>query len=374
MDQKNCPECIVDHKADFKIAIPIAVFFIFIFVYLQKTEVLNLLDSSKFNYSTAFFIGVIASLSSCVAVVGGLVLSISTNFALKNEKYKSQLLFHVFRLISFFVFGGMIGAFGLIFKLGIYGNFILNVLIAIVLIILGINLLQIFPQIKKIQPTLPNFLRERIQNLKNLNSTLTPALLGAATFFLPCGFTQSMQLYTLTSGGFLNGALTMFIFSVGTLPVLAFLSIGSVRLSKSKNVGIFFKSAGLVVVFLGALNLFNSFSIFSISDTEFRKEAIEKYSTENVEIIDGKQIIEINARGGYLPMITLAKANVETVLKVKTVNTYDCSTALIIPQINYSEILPPTADTIINLPPQTSGSELRGTCSMGMYGFRIRFE
>ena len=106
-------------------------------------------------------------------------------------------------------------------------------------------------------PTLPASLGKHIGRLKGANSTLTPLLIGAATFVLPCGFTQSMQLYTLTTGSFLEGALTMTVFALGTLPVLALLSFSSLSIKKMQT-GVFYKAAGLVVIFFGVFNLMNS--------------------------------------------------------------------------------------------------------------------
>ncbi|MEK7565097.1 MAG: sulfite exporter TauE/SafE family protein [Patescibacteria group bacterium] len=243
---------------DFLIAGPIALGFILLFIFLQKIGLVNLVNSSKVGFGTAFVIGLIASVSTCMAVVGGLVLSMSANFAKEGDKIKPQSLFHVGRLISFFLLGGIIGAVGSSFQLGGTGVFILSFLVAIILLVLGINLIDVFPWAKKFQPTLPAFLGKRVHSLKNINHTLTPFLIGVATFFLPCGFTQSMQIYTLTTGSFLTGALTMFFFALGTLPVLSLLSFSSLGIHKKAQSGIFFKTAGLVVIFFGIFNLINS--------------------------------------------------------------------------------------------------------------------
>ena len=93
----------------------------------------------------------------------------------------------------------------------------------------------------------------------------------------------------------------------------------------------------------------------------------------NVSVADGKQIIEIDAKGGYSPSITIAKANISTVIKVKTQGTFDCSSALVIQSIGYRANLPPSGETIIEVPPQEAGSTLRGMCAMGMYNFSVKF-
>ncbi len=193
-----------------------------------------------------------------MAVVGGLVLSMSANFAKEGDKVRPQVLFHVGRLAAFFILGGVIGAIGASFQLGITGTFILGIIVGVIMLMLGINLLDIFPWAKKLQPTLPAFFSKHVQGLKNVNHTLTPLLVGIVTFILPCGFTQSMQIYTLTTGSFWTGAMTMFVYALGTLPVLALLSFSTSNIHKKAQSGVFFKTAGLVVIFFGLFNVYNS--------------------------------------------------------------------------------------------------------------------
>lgn len=97
-------------------------------------------------------------------------------------------------------------------------------------------------------------------------------------------------------------------------------------------------------------------------------------SANNVEIKDGIQYVSISARGGYSPNVSKAKAGIPTKLIMNTDGTYDCSVALVIQSINYREILPQNGETEIDLGIGKTGEVLRGTCSMGMYNFRIEFE
>jgi len=245
-------------------AIPFAAGIIALFVILQKLGIVNAVSATEMNYGTAFVIGLVASVSTCMAVVGGLVLSMATNFAKEGETTKPQTLFHVGRLLSFFIFGGVIGAAGSVFQLGAMGTFVLGVLVGLVMLVLGINLLDIFPWAKRLQPTLPSFVGKHVRGLKDMNHTLTPFTVGVATFFLPCGFTQSMQIYTLTTGSFMDGALLMFVFSLGTLPALALISFSSLGIRTKAQSGVFFKTAGLVVVFFACLTIINSFAALGI--------------------------------------------------------------------------------------------------------------
>src|SRR3989344_1769567 len=243
---------------DFKIALPIALGFIALFVILQKIGIVNLIGSGDVSYSTVFLIGLIASVSTCMAVVGGLVLSVSANYAKEGDKIKPQIFFHAGRIISFFILGGAIGALGSAFQLGGGGTFVLGLLVGLVMLALGINLLDVFPWVKKFQFALPTFFSNSLLEVKKINHTLTPALLGVVTFFLPCGFTQSMQIYALSTGDFFSGAATMFVFALGTFPVLALMSFTSLGIHDKIKSGIFFKTAGLVVIFFALFNLINS--------------------------------------------------------------------------------------------------------------------
>jgi sulfite exporter TauE/SafE len=243
---------------DFFYAFPIAFAFIGVFLLLQKAGIVNLVNASEVTYGTAFVVGIVASLSTCMALVGGLVLSMSANFAKEGERVRPQVFFHVGRIVSFFILGGVIAMIGATFKLGVMGNLVLGIVVGFVMLILGINLLDIFNFTKKLQPSMPKFISNKVMSVGNFNNTVTPVLVGVATFFLPCGFTQAMQIYSLSTGSFMSGALTMLFFALGTLPVLALVSFSSFSIQDSKKSGIFFKSAGLVVIMFALFNIINS--------------------------------------------------------------------------------------------------------------------
>jgi sulfite exporter TauE/SafE/copper chaperone CopZ len=249
---------------EFVFAVPITILFVALYIFLQKIGLIHAIDASKISFGTAFIIGIVASLSSCMAVVGGLLLSMSAYFAKEGDKFKPQMMFHFGRIVSFFILGGVIGALGSAFQLNAWGTFILGSIIAFVMFILGINLLDVFPWAKKFQISMPKFFSRHAIGVSKLNHTLTPVLVGIATFFLPCGFTQSMQLYTLSTGNFLQGALTMFSFALGTLPVLALLSFSSFSIKNSSKSGIFFKTAGLIVILFAIFNLINALVVINI--------------------------------------------------------------------------------------------------------------
>jgi plastocyanin domain-containing protein len=89
--------------------------------------------------------------------------------------------------------------------------------------------------------------------------------------------------------------------------------------------------------------------------------------------VTGKQIIEIQAKGGYNPKQVMAKADVPTIIRMKTEGTFDCSSSLSIPSLGKRLALQPTGTTDIEVPSQKAGSSLKGVCAMGMYSFAVNF-
>ncbi len=97
-------------------------------------------------------------------------------------------------------------------------------------------------------------------------------------------------------------------------------------------------------------------------------------SVNNVEVRDGVQYVTIDAKGGYYPNKTIAKAGIPTKLVMKTGGTFDCSAALVIRSIGYQNILPQSGETEIDIGVPKVGEPLQGICGMGMYNFSVEFE
>jgi plastocyanin domain-containing protein len=136
------------------------------------------------------------------------------------------------------------------------------------------------------------------------------------------------------------------------------------------------KIAAILIIIAAAIN------IFLVSHNDIKRSDLQTESTisptssspSNITVTDGKQIVTITAKGGYSPKITVAKADMPTVIKMVTKGTFDCSGALSIPSLDYQKNLSPTGETLIDVPAQAKGTTLEGVCSMGMYNFSIKFE
>lgn len=87
-----------------------------------------------------------------------------------------------------------------------------------------------------------------------------------------------------------------------------------------------------------------------------------------------QQRIKILARGGYTPSQINAVANKDTVLEFETKGTYDCSSSISIPALNYRTNLPPTGSTEVKISAAQTKDSIEILCSMGMYRATINFE
>ena len=254
----------VPNWKELAIALSAATLFLALVWQIEKLGLINLLTIGQMSLPAAFLLGVVASLSSCMAIVGGLTLSISASYARKGDAAKPLALFHAARLLGFTLFGGVIGLIGKNLALSAQSLLFMNALLAVFMLALGIHLLDLVRWSRLIQPTLPTGLWRYVLRVNPLGHALSPALLGAGTFFMPCGFTQSMQFYALSSGSFTTGALSLLAFALGTFPVLGLFSLTSHRLRDTRYARIFYKTAGLIVIAFALYSLAGLLTVLGV--------------------------------------------------------------------------------------------------------------
>jgi sulfite exporter TauE/SafE len=219
------------------------------FYVLQKSQLLDVNLGSVVDWKTAFFVGLIASVSSCLALVGGLVLSLSAKASEDGLKRSRLIFFHASRLISFAIFGAALGYLGESIQINYTLGSVLGLASGLVMLVLGLNLSGISSWMPAIPAGISRFF------MKFERSRFAPLSLGAVSFFLPCGFTQSMQFAAILSGSVTQGSIIMLAFALGTLPVLSLVSFGGYEISNNKKFGVLLKAMGLVILGLGLFSL-----------------------------------------------------------------------------------------------------------------------
>lgn len=356
-----------------------AIFLIVVAVYLilKQFDLIPALGiSDNMSYGFVFLIGVVAAMSTCLAVTGGLLLAVAAKY---NERFpyltgvqklKPHFYFNIGRIVSYTVLGGVVGALGSVLTFSPKATGFMTIAVSLVMVILGFQLLHLFPWMRRFQPKMPKFLAHKIHDLSGKDSKSAPFMLGASTFFLPCGFTQALQLYVLAKGDPVTGALTMLAFSLGTLPALMSLSAIS-SFAKGAFQKYFLKFAGVAVVMLGFFNINNG---IALTGSSFSLASVLQASGNNTnqqeelsaEIINGKQIIDMQVVGlDYSPHQFTVAQNIPVEWRIDGSRAEGCAQVISVPKLGIVKYLSPNAPTVIAFTPQEIGT-IGFSCTMGM--------
>src|SRR3989344_4893633 len=333
--------------------------------------------SDNMSYGFVFVVGLVAAFSTCLAVTGGLLISITQKYSEQNptlnnyQKFKPHIFFNLGRILSYTLFGGLIGLLGSLFILSPFFNGFLTILAGFIMVVFGIQLLKIFPWISNFQFKLPKFFAHKIYDASNKKHTnLTHFLFGGLTFFLPCGFTQALQFYILSKGDFLLGGFTMFFFSLGTLPTL--ISLGAVSsFTKGTFHRYFVKTSAVLVIILGILSINNGLVLasdnFNVLDIFQKNSDLEK-AGQNVKLIDGKQIAEMKVIGlDYYPSEFNILKDIPVEWRIDGSKAQGCARVISAPGIGILDHLPSKGIKKFIFTPKETG-QIRFSCSMGMAG------
>ena len=203
-----------------------------LFFLLQRCGILNRLvpnslADSEMGYGLLLVIGLITSVH-CIAMCGGINLSQTlqkdTSTEISKAMFRNTLEYNIGRVVSYTVIGGVLGAVGALAGIGsslqISTLFqgILKLFAGIIMVVMGVNMLGIFLGLRRLAIHIPNFNKNTKQ--KSGRKPRTPFFIGLCNGLMPCGPLQSMQVVALASGNPMAGALSMFCFSLGTVPLM----------------------------------------------------------------------------------------------------------------------------------------------------------
>lgn len=355
-----------------------------IFFLAQALGIFEFGAKTSGSYSSlpvVLLIGLTAGISTCMAIVGGLVLGASAKFAEKHpeatvlQKFKPHLFFNLGRILSYFILGGLIGYLGSFLQLSSSFLGVLTIAVGLVMLLLGIQLTELIPGLSRFKITIPKQISRLfgIQQKSDKEYSHTNSMvMGALTFFLPCGFTQAMQLYAISSGSPVVGALTMGTFAIGTAPGL--LGIGGLTSAvKGAFARHFFRFAGIVVMILAFFNISNGFNLAGlninsdyIQSTAGSAQAKGLDKDPNVELKDGVQIVKMTQeRDGYNPNKFTIQKDIPVKWIISSTEPYSCASSIIVPQFRIARALS-AGENIIEFTPTEIGT-IRFSCNMGMY-------
>jgi len=335
-------------------------------IYLIAKE-LNIIPdiniTGSLNLFTVLFLGLVASISTCMATSGALFLSTIGN---KTNNLKQAFYFSLGRIISYALFGFIAGVVGSVIITNLKFGTGLTLLAAIFMIFLGLDMLKILSFAAIIPFGATSNIFRKLEHLLIKDPHKSAFFLGAITYFLPCGFTQATQVYALGLASPWQSALTMAIFAIGTAPAIIF--IGSLRgLLKSTFYQYFMKTVAVGVLILGFYYISNFLAIYGVSFSSQSNESNRSYESN---MVDGKQVIKMDVvASGYVPNYFSVKKGVPVKWIVNGKNVFGCQGYFVVPKLNISKALEP-GENIFEFTPKETGF-INFSCGMGMYRGRI---
>jgi len=314
------------------------------------------------SYAVLFIVGVLTSLH-CVGMCGGIMLSQSLSKESKNklEAIQPALLYNIGRVISYTILGGLIGALGSVFSLSIAAKAAVQIFAGVFMIIMGLNMAG-FSAFRKFQIRLPQFA------CKAKSRSGSPLIVGLLNGLMPCGPLQTMQLFALGTGSAAKGALAMFVFSIGTVPLMLTFGALSGLLSKGYTQKIL-KFSGVLIIVLGLIMGNRGLALAGININPITAFASNSAGSSNPNVAkaalqDGIQIINMTAdNNGYTPNAFYVQKGIPVrwIIDGKQLNS--CNNAIVARGLNL-EFKIKKGENIIEFTP--GDKDINFSCWMGM--------
>lgn len=323
--------------------------------------------------------GLTASISSCLVIVGSVVIAFGEKYISEGENSFKRILapnlaFHFGRIGSFFLLGGLLGIIG--GQINISGRFVSFYTISIALVMgwLGFNILGFVPSITEIGIKPPKFLVGYWDRIKYSNHKLAPVALGALSFFLPCGFTQSMQIFALASGSFWAGSVSLLLFSLGTMPMLLFLGV-TTSFTRDRGMKISQKAAGMLIIAFAVFTFNSGLGLFEVRSNILGTPNNQKNSSQNnaspvnshgsISNDADLQTVEMHiTNSGFNPNILELKKGQPAKWVIYGDQISSCTGKIIVPGLDITQNIS-SGPNIITFTPEKSG-EIPFSCWMGM--------
>jgi sulfite exporter TauE/SafE/copper chaperone CopZ len=316
-------------------------------------------------------LGLTAGVSTCMALVGGLVLAVSASREVEGEvpavgRWRPHLAFQAGRVVGFFVLGAVLGAIGARFSLPDSVQALVIVVIGAAMALLGLRLTGLSPRMAGWSLALPeSWSRSVSADSSKPYADWRAAALGAATFILPCGFTQIVQLYAMTTGSPLAAGTVMAVFAIGTMPGLLALA-GLPMFASGERRRQVLSVVGVALIVFAVVNLSSAAGLLGLTSPKGAAVTATGVSA-NVTLGNGVQVVRMDQTArGYQPDATVVYAGVPITWVITSESEYTCASYLRAVGSDWKFNLK-TGENTIRLPAVSSGQTFAFTCVMGMY-------
>lgn len=361
--------------------IMIALVMVAVYSILRSTGLLNILNvfpeaKQGMSYGVLFIIGILTSLH-CVAMCGGINLSqcvpqnVNPDPTNKTTNFMPSILYNSGRVVSYTLIGAIVGALGSVISFSGQAKGLVAIVASIFMVIMGINMLNIFPWMRKFNPRMPKIFARKI-NAEKQGVNTRPFYVGLLNGLMPCGPLQAMQLYALSTGDPIKGGLSMLFFSLGTVPLMFGLGAISSMLSKKFTHKMMKVSAVLVIV-LGFVMFQTGLSVSGIALPSIPDiiGLADKSTANKAVIADGIQTIKTELHSGQYESITVqAGIPVKWNIHAGPGTRNGCNYRIIIQTLGIQMQLE-EGDNIIEFTPEKAQT-INFNCWMGMIRGRIK--
>ncbi|MCX7996629.1 MAG: sulfite exporter TauE/SafE family protein [Patescibacteria group bacterium] len=331
---------------------------------------------SELSLGSAFLLGMVASVSTCMATTGGLYLATIGKLHVTSHPLRERIVpsvsFNLGRIGAYALMGAVNGYVGRFVTVELNMGVTLNVVVGVLLVFIGLDMLRILP-LNRIVPNswLKRFILAVERRLLT-NPRRTAFALGAITYWLPCGFTQSVQLYALSVADPVQSMLIMTFFALGATPAMLAIGFAS-SMMRSSWYGWFVKGVAVLITLVGISYILAFLTVYGINplDRLSSWNASDPAAPVRAEQQPGMQIIRTTVTNrGYYPLVYIVEQGkpVKWILEGKDV--YGCQSHLMAPKINVETVLK-NGENVISFLPQETG-EIGFSCSMGKYQGKIR--
>ncbi len=318
-------------------------------------------DSQNVTSAVALLVGLVAGVSSCMALVGGLILGLSARHAEQHpeatawQKFRPHLYFNIGRVGGYAFFGSLLGLVGSVAKPSAGFLAFMTLAVGGVMVLMGIKLTGVSPRLKEGGLTLPPSIG-RMLGLSRHSGEYSHGgslVTGALTFFLPCGFTQSMQIFAIGTGSAIQGATVMGMFALGTVPAL--LGIGGLTsVIKGATARLFYATVGVAVLLFGLTNLGNGLALAGFNPGLFRIKTSAAVAAEVDQ--SGAQVVRMTqADAGYSPNSFTVRRGVPVKWIITSESPYSCAASISMPSQGIYQRLN-SGENVIEFTPQQSGA------------------
>ncbi len=349
----------------------ILIVLIALYFLISRTIGFNLIPEVSQNMSLGmlFVVGLLTSIH-CVAMCGGINMSQCMPVQSgQGRRLLPSALYNLGRVISYTLVGGLAGALGSAVSFSGWARGIVAVASGVFMVVMGLSMMGM-PWFARIAPRMPRFLRVKAGQAGKGRGPLVVGLLNG---LMPCGPLQAMQLYALGTGSFLLGASAMFLFSLGTVPLMFGLGALSSVLSSRFTARMMKVSAALVLL-LGFVMVGRGLALSGVSVPDLGGPALEAQSTaqtpNSASGAAGVQNVEAAITSGGYPNITVtAGTPVRLNFKAAKGTLNGCNRTLVIPMFNKQVDLK-VGDNIVEFTPDQPGT-IPYSCWMGMITGKI---